>query len=128
MFPGLCQNGGEAAVHYVRKQHWISLLVKGSSLEFRIRGMLISSWAHMIFFLCNTSDNIVALCCVCWLSMMTPVPLVASPAFIRGTPHSNSPPQLPVRVVLLRLVLPPLLLRGGHDVQARLIEVTVIAS
>lgn len=90
--------------------------VKGSSLEFRIREMLISSWAHVIFFLCNTSDNIAALCCVCCLSIMTPLPLVASPAFIRGTPHANSPPQLPVHVVLLGLVLPPLLLQGEGTV------------
>ena len=48
--------------------------VKGSSLEFRIREMLISSWAHMIFFLCNTSDNIAALCCVCCLSIMQRLP------------------------------------------------------
>ena len=86
--------------------------VKGSILEFRIRKMLISSWAHMIFFLCNTSDNIVALCCVCYLSIMSPLLLVTSPAFIWGTPHSNSPPQIPVQVVLLGLVLPSLLFQG----------------
>lgn len=104
--------------------------VKGSILEFRIRKMLISGWTHMIFFLCNTSDNTVALSCVCRLSiMMTPPTFGNITCFSLG----NTPPQFPTPAFSPRgsagaystFSFPP---AGGHNMKSWLIEVTVIVS
>ena len=104
--------------------------VKGSILEFGIRKMLISSWAHMIFFLCNTSDNTVALSCVCRLSTMTTPPTFGN---ITCFSLGNTPPQFPTPAfspcgsggAYSTFSFPP---AGGHNMKFWLIEVIVIVS